>query len=99
MSLAGPDADNTVLASFDHVPVFDANVLDNGGRLVLFCLRDTGAALPLPGLELVVHLDNVLLGSGNNASVVKHHAGDGVFIGIGVEDGAGPEIPYLFSRQ
>ena len=73
-----------------HVTFLDAYVLDNGRGFVLLGLCDAGAAFPLPRLELIVHLDHVLLGCADNASAVKHHAGDGVIVGICIKDGPCP---------
>jgi hypothetical protein len=93
--LACPDSDHAVLAPLDHVAVLDPYMLNDCRRLVLFSLRDTGSALPLSRLELVVHLDNVLLSCAYNPSVVKRHACDGVVVSVSIKDGASPQIPYL----
>lgn len=93
--LACPHSDHAVLAPLNHVAVLDADVLNDGRRLVLFSLRDTSSALPLPRFELVVHFDHVLLSCADNPPVVKRHACDGVVVGVGIKDGASPQIPYL----
>jgi hypothetical protein len=49
----------------------------------------------LPSLDLIVHLDHVLAGRADNPSRIKHHAGDGVVVGVGVVDRPCSEIPYL----
>lgn len=94
-SLAGPYADQAVTASLDHVTFLDADVIDDGGRAPVLRLRDAGAAVPLPRLHLIVHLDHVLAGRAGDPPAVEHHACDWVFVRVGVEDGSCAEIPYL----
>lgn len=49
----------------------------------------------MPPIGLVVNLRHALAGRGHDAARVEHHARDWVVVGVGVVDGAGPEIPDL----
>jgi len=92
---ASPNADHTVAPSFDHIPISNTDALDDSWRFLLLGLGDAGAAVPVPPLDLVVHLDHILAGSAYNTACVEHHARDGVVKGKGIVDGPGSEIPYL----
>ena len=70
-------------------------MLNHRGSLALFGGEDAGAAIPVAAIELVIDLDDVFTGGGDDAARVEHHAGDGVFVAVRVVDDAAAEIPYL----
>ena len=84
--LACPDADDTVLAALDHISVPDAHALNDGGGLGLLSLSNTGAAVPMTSLDLVIHLNHVLTSGADNPAGVEHHAGNRVIVCVGVKD-------------
>ncbi len=93
--LTSPDAHDAIATALDHVAVLDADVFDDSRRLVLLCLRDARAALPLPRFHLIVYLDHVVSSRADDAPAVEHHAGDPVVVRIGIENGTRSKIPYL----
>ena len=49
----------------------------------------------MPAISPVVDLGYDLACRGDDPASVKHHACDGVVVGVGVDDGAGAEVPLL----
>jgi hypothetical protein len=64
-------------------------------RIVVLVYANARATAPVAAVSLIVHLDYRFASCGNDVARVKHHACDGVVVGIGVEDRTGPEIPDL----
>jgi hypothetical protein len=91
-----PHTHSAVSATFDEVAVLYPYTFYHGMRcLVVFVGSNTRATIPVAAVRLVVYLDYRLAGCRNNAAGIKHHAGDGVVVCVGVVDGASPEIPDL----
>lgn len=49
----------------------------------------------MPPVRLVVDLGRALADRGHDPAGIEHHARDRVVVGVGVVDGAGPEVPDL----
>jgi hypothetical protein len=64
-------------------------------RVVIFVYTNARATAPVAAISLIVHLDYRFAGCGNDVARVEHHTCYGVVVGIGIEDGTGPEIPDL----
>lgn len=70
-------------------------MLNHRGSLAFLGGEDAGAAIPVAAVELVVDFHDVFAGGRDDAASVEHHAGDGIFVAVGVVDDAAAEIPYL----
>jgi hypothetical protein len=91
-----PHTHGAVSATFDEVAVLYPHTFYHRMRcLVIFVRTNTRAAIPVAAVGLVVYLDYRLASCRNDAAGIKHHAGDGVVVCVGVVDGASPEIPDL----
>jgi hypothetical protein len=51
----------------------------------------------MAALYLIVHFDNVFSSSRDDPPRIEHHAGDAIVVGVGIVDGACPEVPYLWT--
>ena len=94
--LAGPDPHEPILPPLCQIPVLNPHSLNNARPA--FTLRDissTRAAIPVPSICPVVDLRYGLAGCGDNAPRFEHHTRDRVIVGVGIDDGACAEIPYL----
>lgn len=49
----------------------------------------------MPAISLIIHLDHILASSGNNTSCIKHHARNGVVVGVRIVDRPCTEVPNL----
>jgi hypothetical protein len=92
-----PNTENTVSSALDEIPISYSYTLDNGRRLSFFCLGDSGPAVPLPTLYLIVYFHNVLSSGAYNPARIEHHARNRVVIRISIVDRPCPKIPYLSS--
>jgi hypothetical protein len=96
-SLTSPSGHGTILASLDEVTILQAHPL-NGRRDRSFVVdANASATVPVMAVGLIVDLDHIVAGGGNNTLGVKHHAGDRLFVGVGIVYGSSSEIPNLVS--
>lgn len=96
-SLTSPNANNPIPAALGQIAILDPDPLDNRRTLdrtilIQVCPRP---AVPVVAIGLIVHFGDVFSCGRYDASVVEHHACDGVVVGVGVVDGSGSEIPDL----
>jgi hypothetical protein len=92
--LTRPHTNRTVLPTLNQIAILDPDMFNDRVRRSV-CLISTGPTVPVPAIRFVVHLDYTLASCRNDAPCVKHHAGDGVVIGVGIRNGASPEVPDL----
>src|ERR1700761_2814320 len=74
--LARPSSDGTVLAPFDEIPILEAHPFNGRGEWAFIVDTYAWSAVPVVAVGLIVHLDNVLARSGDDALRIEHHAGD-----------------------
>jgi hypothetical protein len=78
------------------IAVFYPDAFNHGAPCsVVFVYANARATVPVAAVGLVVDLYNVFASSRNNAARVEHHACDRVVVGVGIVDGASPEVPDL----
>lgn len=97
--LAAPDPHDPILPPLRQIPVFDPHPLHHTDPAIFFCtiISSTCTAIPVPSIRPVVDFRYRLTCRGNDAPRIEHHACDGIFVGVGIDDGACAEIPYLLS--
>lgn len=94
--LARPHSHCAILAALNKISIFYPDALDDGMRCVVVLIyANTRPTAPVATVSLVIHFHYILARCGDDAACVKHHAGDGVVVGVGIVDRASPEIPDL----
>jgi hypothetical protein len=93
--LARPHTNRAVLPSLNQIAILDPNMFNDRVRRGV-CFINTGPTVPVPAIRLVIHLNYTLASCRHDASCVKHHARNGVVIGVGIRNGASPEVPDLY---
>lgn len=95
-TLTSPDSYNTVPTAFGQVPILDANLFNNRGGFFFFGGRDTGPAVPVSTVRLIINFGDVLAGSRHDSTAIEHHACDWGIICIGIMNCTCPEVPDLY---
>lgn len=93
-ALEGPDTDLSIPPSFHQISILNPDPIDDRCRPSAIIL-ETGSAVPMASISLIVDLDNRLANCRNYPAGIKLHACYRVIISKGIKDGAGPEVPDL----
>jgi hypothetical protein len=104
-SSTSPHAQHAISTALNHITIPDTDALDHGGggappaALLVPLSSNTGAAVPMAAVGLVVDFRVGFARGGHDAARVEHHARDGLVVGVGVEDAASAEVPYLWWKR
>ncbi len=92
---ACPYPNDAVLAALGKIPILESYPFNRSWDKAVGFRRDSGTAVPVPTVGLVVDLGYIFTGGGGDSPSVEHHACDWTVVRVRIVYGSCSKIPYL----